>query len=101
MTKPFAQKIIEDRRLVLLRLLSEQRGGRANSSVLRMGLVHLGIVCDRHEVIDDLLHLQLHNLVALESATEDLYIAQLLERGDDLVNGLAEAPGISRPRRSR
>lgn len=98
-TKPFAQKLIEDRRLVLLCLLAEQRGQTANSSVLHMGLHHLGVVVERHEVVEDLRHLQLHGLVALEQVIDTVYVARLQGRGEDVVAGTVQVDGISRPRR--
>lgn len=99
MTKPFAEKLAEDRRLVLLRLLSEQRGQMANSSVLHMGLLHLAIHVERHEVIEDLRHLQLHGLVSLTLVTDTVYAVHLLARGEDVVNGLSQVPGVARARR--
>ncbi len=97
--KPFAEKLTEDRRLVLLRLLSEQNGQTANSSVLTMGLNHLGIVVERHQVVDDLRHLQLHGLIQLEQVIETVYVARLLGRGEDVVSGLLTVAGVSRARR--
>jgi hypothetical protein len=97
--KSFATKLIEDRRLCLLRLLNEQSGRRANSSVLHMGLHHMAHVCERHDVIGDLRVLEHHQLIALEQVTETVYGAELLSRGEDFLAGHIEIDGISRPRR--
>jgi hypothetical protein len=95
----FAQQVVKDRRLVILRLLSEQRGQQANSSVLHMGLQHLGIICERHELVEDLRYLQLHQLIDLKPVIDTVWVAELRGRGEDVINGLVEIDGISRPRR--
>lgn len=100
--KTFADRLKEDRRLVLLRLLNEQPGKQANSSVLHAGLQAVYIVAERHEVIEDLRFLQVHQLIELEqlgSISSDLYGAKLRARGIDLVNGLVEVDGVSPSRR--
>ena len=100
--KTFADRLKEDRRLVLLRLLSEQQGKQTNSSVLHAGLQFVHIVAERHEVIDDLRFLQMHQLVELEQLGDvnpDLYGVKLRSRGIDLVNGLVEVDGVSVARR--
>jgi len=92
----------EDRRLVLLRLLSEQPGKQANSSTLHAGLHFLHLVAERHEVIEDLRFLQLHQLIELEALTgvaSSLYGAKLRSRGMDVVNGLTDVDGITPARR--
>lgn len=97
--KPFNQRLIEDRRLWLLRLLAEQCGQTANSSVLHMGLHHLGMMCEQHEVVGDLRHLQVHGLVMLEQVVDTIYVAHLQGRGEDVVAGIVQVDGVSRPRR--
>jgi hypothetical protein len=96
--KTFADRLKEDRRLVLLRLLNEQPGKQANSSVLHSGLQFIHIVVERHQLIEDLHFLQMHQLVELEqlgSLNPNLYGVKLRLRGIDLVNGLIEIDGIS------
>ena len=97
--KTFAERMVEDRRLAMLRLLAEARGQTLNSSVLHMGLHHLGVLVERHEVIDDLHFLQLHNLIALAPVLTTVYVATLQGRGEDVANGLCQIEGVSRPRR--
>ena len=97
--KPFATKLIEDRRLCLLRVLSEQPGRNANSSVLHMGMVHLRHMCERKDVIDDLRFLELHQLLTLHQLTDTVYGAELVSRGEDFLHGYIEVDGVSRPRR--
>jgi hypothetical protein len=101
--KSYAQMVREDRRLVILRLLNESSGKQSNSSLLHAGLIHLKIICERHELIDDLRFLQTHSLIDLEQLGDvnpDLYGAHLRGRGEDLLAGRLEVEGVSRPRRS-
>jgi len=87
----------EELRLVLLRILNEQPGRQANSSTLHAGLHFVGIVTERHEVIDALRFLQLHQLVELEqlgAINPDLYKAKLLRRGAEIVRGHLRVDGI-------
>lgn len=99
MSKTFTDRLREDRRLVLLRLLSEQPGYRANSSNLHAGLYALGIAATRDDVTTDLHWLRDQSLVRLESLPEvpDLVIATITPRGDDVVTGVAIVPGVRRP----
>jgi len=95
--KTFAERLREDRRLVLLRLLSEQNGYRANSSVLHAGLHHLGVAASRDDVLTDLHWLQDQSLICLEDAVPGVSVAKLTARGGDVAEGLAIVPGVSRP----
>lgn len=99
MTKTFTDRLREDRRLVLLRLLSEQPGYRANSSNLHAGLYTLGIAASRDDVTTDLHWLREQSLVVLEPVPEvpELLIASITARGDDVANGVAIVPGVRRP----
>ena len=79
--KSFAERLREDRRLVLLRLLSEQGGYRANSSVLHAGLHHLGVAASRDDVITDLHWLAEQSLLGIAEAVPGIYVATLSARG--------------------
>lgn len=95
--KSFAERLREDRRLVLLRLLSEQAAYRANSSVLHAGLYHLGVAATRDDINTDLNWLQEQGYISLTLAVEGVYVATLSARGRDVVEGTAVVPGVSRP----
>lgn len=99
MSKTFAERLREDRRLVMLRLLSEQPGYRMNSSNLHAGLHHLGVACNRDDVITDLHWLKDQGMVIAEPVPEvdSLYLVTITARGNDVANGHASVPGISRP----
>ncbi len=96
MSKPFNEKFREQRRLFLLKLLSEQGGYRANSAVLYMSLYHLGIQASQDDVRTDLHWLRDQSLITLDEVGESVEIATLTKRGIDVVHGLAEVPGVSR-----
>lgn len=95
--KSFAETLREDRRLVLLRLLNEQNGYRANSSVLHAGLHHLGVAASRDDVLTDLAWLKDQALVGMDEAVQGVYVATLTARGADVVHGTAIVPGVNRP----
>ncbi|MCP1375378.1 ArsR family transcriptional regulator [Dyella lutea] len=97
--KTFAESLRETRRLVLLRLLSEQPGYRSNSSNLHTGLYALGIAGSRDDVITDLHWLRDQALLDLDAVPEvpGLFVANITARGNDVANGQASVPGISRP----
>lgn len=99
MTKNFSERVREDRRLVLLRLLSEQPGYRANSSNLHTGLYALGVPGNRDDVITDLAWLRDQGLIKLDDVPEvpGLYVATITSRGDDVARGEAHVPGVNRP----
>lgn len=93
----FAERWREERRLVILRLLSEQPGYRSNSSILHAGLMHLGVPASRDEVTTDLHWLQEQGLLTLDQATENVTVATITARGHDVASGMAVVPGISKP----
>lgn len=96
-TKTFAERLREDRRLVLLRLLAEQSGYRANSSILHSGLHALAVASTRDDVQTDLHWLQEQGLVRLAEPVSGVLVAELASRGHDVATGAAAVPGVSRP----
>lgn len=93
----YAQYLREQRRLVILRLLSEQNAYMSNSAVLHAGLHHLGIASSRDEVRTDLAWLAEQGLLRLDEAAEGVYVATLSARGLDLVQGQTHVPGVAKP----
>lgn len=96
-TKTFAERLREDRRLVLLRLLSETAGYRCNHSILHSGLHGIGIVSSRDDVFTDLHWLGEQGLVRLSEHVPGVLVAELTARGHDVVQGFANVPGVSKP----
>lgn len=97
--KTFAERLREDRRLVLLRLLSEQPQYRANSSNLHAGLHALAVAATRDDVITDIHWLRDQGLLRLDEVPEvpSMYICTLSARGHDVAEGAARVPGVSAP----
>lgn len=95
--KTFTDTLRELRRLTLLRILSEQRGYFANSSILHAGLLHLGVQSDRDDVLTDLHWLRDQGLISLSEAIPGVDVATLTTRGDSVARGHTIAPGVQRP----
>lgn len=96
MSKTFAERLDEDRRLVILRVLAGQNAYSANSSVLAHALNHFG-----HSVSRDWVKTHLHWLAEQGAVAVDdigpVLVARLTERGLDVSRGHAVVPGISQP----
>lgn len=85
-----------DIRLVILRLLTDMPGYRANSSVLNTALDHYGHSTSRDQTKTELQWLAEQNAVSL-SEVGPVLVATLTERGQDIAAGRARVPGIQRP----
>jgi hypothetical protein len=94
--KPFAERLREDRRLVILRVLHEQVSYSANSSVLTMALEHLGHHMSRDQVKTEISWLAEQGLVDYHDAGP-VWVAHLKARGHEVVLGRAHVPGVARP----
>lgn len=94
--KTFAERIVEDRRLVVLRVLAELPEYRANSSVLYAAMNHFGHSMTRDQVRTELSWLAEQGLLFVDDAGPVL-VATLTERGQDVARGRAIVPGVSRP----
>ncbi len=86
----------EDLRLVVLRLLAESSGYRANESLLKMALADWGHVVSRDRVRSELSWLAEQGLTTLREIG-GVMIAELTGRGGDVASGAAVAPGVRRP----
>lgn len=92
----FAQLLSEDRRLVLLRLLSAAPEYTANAFVLRPGLESLGHAMSADQLATELAWLAEQGLVELE-AVANVTVARLTARGADVAAGRVVTPGVKRP----
>ncbi|AHL34744.1 hypothetical protein CD58_18400 [Pseudomonas brassicacearum] len=93
---PYADYLRHDMRLVILRLLVEMPGYRANSSVLNTALDNFGHTASRDQVKTELQWLAEQGAVTLADIGPVL-VATLTERGQDIAAGRARVPGIKRP----
>lgn len=92
----YLERVQEDRRLVMLRLLAETPGYEANSSVMQMALVDFGHNISRDLVHTDLAWLTEQGLLTI-SALATVQIAKLTTRGLDVAQGRSTVPGVKRP----
>lgn len=94
----YADYLSEDRRLVILRILTEMPGYRANSSVLHTVLQEWGHEPSRDQVKGELRWLEEQRLVQLDDVADgDVLLAKLTERGADVAAGRARVDGVKRP----
>lgn len=83
-------------RITLLRLLAEQPAYKANSSLLTDAADAVGFATTRDKVRTELAWLAEQNLVRV-AELERLVVATLTERGLDVAQGRASAPGVKTP----
>lgn len=94
-----SELLAEDRRLVILRAVTEVPGFEANESVLRTALAHFGHRVAADVARADLAWLEAHGLLRIErlkTRTADLWIAALTTAGRDVADGAATHPGVKR-----
>lgn len=96
MSSKYAQTLSEDRRLVILRVLSEMPAYKANSSVIYSLLSNWGHSPSRDQVKNDLRWLEEQELVQVEEVAT-VFLATLTERGQDVAQGRAVVHGVKRP----
>lgn len=101
MTASLQQLLDEDRRLVILRCLSEAHDYSLNESLLERMLVRLRLgVVGRDIVRAHLAWLEAHGLLTLDklevATTRELWVAQLTKPGQEVAQG-RPWPGIARP----
>lgn len=87
----------EDRRLVILRYLSEDDDYSLNDSMLDKCLAGIGHGVSRDVLRSDLAWLAEQGLVTADEVGAIL-VATLTARGDDVAKGRAVVPGVARPR---
>jgi len=87
-----------DLRLVILRLLAES-GAPLNSSILRKAVAAVGNPATADQCRAELRWLADQGLIELETLSDNLMIAHLLERGEEVAAGRAIYEGVARPTR--
>jgi hypothetical protein len=96
--KEFQQFLIEDMRLVMLRLLAEMPQYRSNSSILVTGLDSFGHSFSRDQVKTQLRWLADNGHITVETETDGgVLVVKLTESGADVASGRIKAHGIKRP----
>lgn len=92
----FSDLLDADRRLVILRCLSEDQGYDLNESMLQTMLGALGHNVSRDRLRTDLEWLKEQGLVTLRSVVS-VQVATLTGRGLDVACGRVTVPGVKRP----
>lgn len=93
----YKEHSIEDRRLVVLRLLKEG-DGYCNESILYHGVVGAGHVRATREIVrEDLEWLRDRNLVTHEFFQETVLVAHLTARGRNVAAGKETVEGVKKP----
>lgn len=93
----FENKLKEEMRLVMLRLLNELPSYRGNSSTLYSGLNHWGLSFSRDQVKTELHWLKDQGCVDVELDNPDVIVVKLTERGQEVVENRTKVHGIQRP----
>ncbi len=93
----FDAHLREHRRLVILRCLAEIASGQANTSVLYDGANCYGVSSTRDDIRTDVAWLAEQGLVRTETLVGALLLVTITERGQDIAEGRAIAPGVRRP----
>jgi hypothetical protein len=97
----FAEELAADRRLVILRALTEAPGGAMNEDVCKTALGVFGHKVSGDLVRGDLHFLGAHSLIRLEkiaAARGELWIAQITGSGADVAEGTKTYRGVARLR---
>jgi hypothetical protein len=98
MSADFAEKMAEDRRLIMLRALREMSGMTLNETMLKIAVKNFGHPVGRDLVRGDMAWLEEQRLVRLEKmAVQDgeFWVAHMTEDGEDVALGRTW-PGVAR-----
>lgn len=93
----YAEDITRHRRLAVLRHLAEVTDYVSNASVLQGVLRSLGLPVSEDGLLTELYWLREQGLVSFDPAASFIVVTAT-RRGVDLAQGLAEHPGVQRPR---
>lgn len=92
----YSDRLREDQRLILLQTLSQTNAYSTHEHVLRERLAAMGHRVSADVVRGHLAWLEEQGLVILSG--EQIQLATLTLRGEDVSTGAARQPGIARPR---
>lgn len=93
----YAEHVLSNRRLTILRLLERDPDYSLNDSVVQMVLVEFGHAVSRDVVRTDLAWLSEQGLVVTKMVAERVEVATLTTRGVDVALGRTVVPGVQRP----
>jgi hypothetical protein len=90
------ERIAEDRRLVILRMLENSPSYTANESLIAIVLLDFGHGASRDTVRIDFAWLKEQGLLSIEEIAT-VQIATLTQRGVETAQGIVTTPGVKRP----
>lgn len=93
----FKDYLAEDRRLTILKLLTEANGYELNEYTLQSALEQFGHSVSADRLNADLAWLAEQDLIRLASPA-GIQVAHAVTRGLDVAAGRATVPGVKRPR---
>lgn len=93
----YADYIIEDLRLSILRLMAPQEGYALNEFVIASGLKRLAHLVSRDRLRTELAWLEEQGLLTSEEVMGGVRVARLTDRGLAVSQGVAVTPGVKRP----
>lgn len=96
MKKTYAEYIVEDRRITILRILLDSMGYRVNEYLLSTTLDSLAHCISADQLRTELAWLHEQGLVKIDNIN-DVQIAELTRRGQDVAQGRTVVPGVKRP----
>ncbi len=94
--REFQQKVVEDRRLAILRFLSEDVDYAMNTSLLQSALEAIGHGVSRDCVNADATWLEEAGLALCEDVA-GILVVRITQHGLDVARGKAVVPGVKRP----
>lgn len=97
----YLQTVIEDLRLVILRVLAKTDGNRANTSILQTAVNHVGHNATRDQVDTECRYLAQLAAVTIEdidgAGGPPVLVLTLTQRGEDHVKRRVQLAGVKRP----
>jgi len=94
----FQRRMVEDRRLVILRYLDEEPDGRMSVSLMTDALEIMSHRVPRNTVLEDAGYLEGLGLLRVEYVGS-VPILRVTARGAEVAKGLIEVPGVKKPAR--
>lgn len=98
MSNDFAQHLAADRRLVILKVLTDSAGYTTNQYMLHDMVGRLGHRVSLDTLLADLAWLSETAQLITTETVGGVGIATLTQRGLDVAEGLATVPGVKKPR---
>lgn len=95
----YSDIVQQDRRLAILRFLSEENDYALNDSVLQKALAQFAHNVSKEVILSDFSFLEELGLIEQETVIANkVYVAKITSRGLDVAKGRSIVAGVARPR---